>query len=313
MRVRVALVLGMCLVTLVACTASPSVKYKDFSVSGPDLQGYTKFTLQSSAIRARVTIVNPAETQPGQEPALAISLESVPMAFGQARYGVRDSGSDWWIKTEVKLTTRDNTDLVEKLQVEFFDNRQQTIKEAGALAATLLAFAPDPPGDIKNPTGEATIVFDLSSAMKPEVTTEHDISLSPATINPAYREWHAKIHVGPIPPDAVQRSSFDPTEHTSVYFYSACRDTLVKLYDEKRVLRAMKAVKVADPSFIQTVALPKKGSISSTSECGVSVTSESKPATRDLVLLNEVIQQVKAVLAAEKKGGSGTTASTTGK
>lgn len=290
------------ILSLAGCSAAPSVEYKDFSSQSPDYDGYSKFTLQASAIRAKTTVQNPADLAARS---LQITVESVPSATPNARYGIRDSGSDWWLKTEAKLKTRENSDLVEKLDIELFDNRKETIEKVGGALASVVAYAPDEPLDAAKAGGdEATLVFDLASKMEAAPASAFELKVSAVTDNEKYKGWAAKIAINAIPNDAIKRSEFDLGKASGLYFYSACRDTLVEILDEKGKVRAKNALRISDPTHLQTIALPTKGTVTMDSQCGVGVTREPKELTKDTELLNTIIQQVKAILDAKKGDAS---------
>lgn len=284
------------------CSSTPTVKYKNFSstTSSPDLEGFSKFSLQASAIRVKVSHPNPADIPDGTIKANATyAIESIPVSYALARYGIRDSGSDWWVKTEVKVKPRENSELIESLQVEVFDNREQTIKDLGSAGATLLAFAPEPdkPSDSTN----QSFVFDLSHAIAKENRGGFTIhAMKPQPSNGKYKDWTLQLSVSELPRDAIAQNIFEPSEHASVFFHSACRDAVATLKNDKGKIMAQRAVRIADANFIQTIALPKKGTIAFMSECGVSVTSESKQTTKESAALNEIIKQVKGIVDAGK-------------
>ncbi|MCL4712768.1 MAG: hypothetical protein KJZ73_16120, partial [Pseudorhodoplanes sp.] len=107
------------------------------------------------------------------------------------------------------------------------------------------------------------------------------------------------IRYGPVEPSATPRSQFNFAHARSVYIYSACRDATL-VFEHPAGRRHSATVRIADPNFIETIALPVKGKVSAQSACGVSVSSDPVKTNTTLEVLNALLDAAKTVRDAEE-------------
>jgi hypothetical protein len=270
---------------LVGCSAAPVklkyVQYEDGRGEGRgDYSGLTKFSLAKS-----ILLVRHAETG---GPAL---MTSVPAeASGPlTHFGVQqDSGNH--LLTVTKL---DNSNLV-----------HQFTSDARAL--------PDPQYKDAAPSGVPTAVagsVDLSDRQKPSVALSLPLAIDtghlldqafrgPTTMwavaENSNRKIAFEIAFDAVPTDAIETRQLDLTKASGLYFYSACRTATVTFLTAP-LTRQQFTVTVADPHFVQTLALAPQSSITSHSGCGVDIHAPVAEAPQALSELNQAIAQARSL------------------
>jgi hypothetical protein len=115
-------------------------------------------------------------------------------------------------------------------------------------------------------------------------------------------DYKLDVTIDPVPVDAISASQLDGSFSSRVFYYSACRPATIKLIPKPGSGNPVTAsVIVADPSWLETVALPAKGKIISGASCGASSTSDSANLPTAFDYINALMSQAKAVNDAFKK------------
>jgi uncharacterized protein YceK len=310
---------------ITALTGCGSVIYHDGT--GQDYEGNVKYNLQSS-----VLMLNYADT----EKKTAYTIISVPAESELHRYTIE--AADWlgFMKTNLQVTKRDNTDLIEKLGFEVQDNRAKIITAIGTMSAAA-------PVLLENGTGQPKSNSDLPFFFDTEPLliggTRGDIPRKDIKSG----SYTATIEIKAVPGDAIPIADFIKNKfnkHTDVFFYSACRKATVEFTpppvpavavapaEPKEPTKGKKATPtlgstqkpavqppeqvvalvISDPNFVQTIKSPGKGSIKMHTSCGADVTAESADIASGTEVLSALVAQAKSYKEAKAKadvGGNG--------
>jgi len=282
---------------LSGCTVTPTVQYAKFE-PGPgakaDWEGHQKFKFNASMI-----LISRAKDDKGNEKPLdrALGITSVPSEDPRGTVIAIVPSSTLLAKTNLSLTARNNTMLVESVGVEVQDERIKTIQTVGSIVGSLIAlFADVPPVmdpfPISVDVGGHLIKQKSRTAAKLEQTFTGKLA------------GKIEIEFGSLSADVIEWKEFESRlgQDSNVFFYSACRDASVSVTVESNVHRA--TLRVSDPMFLQTVRFPVKGKILMHSACGVSVASEAARIATDLELLDALIAQAKSVKDAQAKAAA---------
>ena len=256
------------LVVVGGCATRPSVTYTKIT-SSTDVSTLTdSFFLQTSTI----TISAAGGAKPGtKDTQVDLTVTSTPTEYPDYKVGIT-TNSSWWgsVNTVVNITKVDNTALVKEIGSQVTDHRVDLIKTAGSIITTGL-------GLVGFTGGQA-----LEAARLPwSIRTDTQIAGAADETQPIQLKDGVTLKLGPLPPDAQPISKF-PTGKTNVFVYAACRQATIsftyKSQDEKGQTISSdhtSTVEIADPRYIQLVAFPPKGKISTHSQCGVSVSTDS--------------------------------------
>jgi hypothetical protein len=276
---------------LVVITGCSPIAYKQ--ITGPDKEGLTKFSLQSSAIVIDEVIKD------GTSTVVVTSVPTESKASHNAnppfRYGMEGTDYFFWKTTHLNVEKYPNTSLIKSISIDTEDNRKEFITSAVSVAGTIAGFqlASTTPTKATPEASTYPFIGDVESALlkvtkeDPEVELGGKLNKNPVT-----------IVFGPVSPDAIPLDKFNFDSNSDVYAFSACRSAKVKFYDGKDF--RMASVSIADPSYIQTVKVPEKGSITMHSACGVDTKSEKSSVNSSSEVLSHLVQQVKSSLDAEK-------------
>jgi hypothetical protein len=291
-KIKLIVVCGV-LSSLGGC-ASPLVQYR--RITGPDSSGAQKFKFAASVI----TFSHPSNKD-GQ-PSDAISITSVPIEASGDVYSIAGTGQlqNWGVSTEIDVTHRGDTKLIQSIGVAVTDNRPNDISELGSIAAAAAALAAGanlPNGidlsaeilDAKNPSCTAP---DGESGL----ITCKDVPLQASGVN-----YSADLVIQPIPTDAISFSSAGfPTFTSANFLYSACRNATVVLKAGPSVLASAPIV-VADPNFLETIRFPSKGKITVGASCGADSTSSDAALPDGLSYVNTLLTTAQKVRTALNK------------
>lgn len=288
--------MSLALISLVLSgCATPSVDYKVFTKSNPreSLESLSADSYMLS--RSVVTITKVEEGEDGDKERYTTVLRrvehpDVSFAFSPTRrYGVN---------TNVVLTKTPNTQLIEKVTVELEDRRKEFIAEAFKVLGSvtqLVSRAPNPNAN------RMPMAFDLSAAVAADSTCSRgnkcNIKLSGSS-DPVI----VSVMVDEVPPDAVSVESVlrSPELVNGSLIVSACRQArmrVVLLGPQDMVT----SFSMADPRFVQLVAMPKKGTITAHSECGYSVVPDKVEEVTDLQVADSFLTELKKFLDSTKK------------
>jgi hypothetical protein len=192
--------------------------------------------------------------------------------------------NDWQRTTMVNITKVANTELVSSIGVEVTDTRAKSISDYGGAIVKVIGAA-------------AAILADVdTSGNSCNVPMTYDIPFD-GTSN-LWENACIKIELGPLPPDAASVDTIPFGRSTSNYYYSACRDayiTIKKLVGGSNLNKQPTTVRVADPRFVQVVQLPAKGTITSHSQCGVSVVTQATAQSDGAAVADALATQAKAI------------------
>ncbi len=289
----------LCAASVAACASGllagcgglqPTVQYQ---LDRPqDYEGLTKFRLAKTAV-----LVDNASSRDGKSAdSTTILLTAVPQEDESRTFSIA-ARSGVLSVTHLKVTKRENTELLESVGTEIEDKRIELIQQVGGILGTVLPFlaarATQP-----RAAGTLPLAIDVSShlprAARDAVTGQGILD----------NGWNYEIVIGDAPVDAINTDEFMQNHRSAgsshVLFYSACRNATVKFKSGPFAGRSL-SVRVSDPWFVQTVAMPAKGKIDFHSACGVNVTSERSDVASDAKVLNTLISQAKTLLDAKKK------------
>ncbi|OFA07017.1 hypothetical protein [Duganella sp. HH101] len=299
---------------LAGCASTPSVTYhKITSTTQPDT---LKKVSDSYYLNASVVVITPVESKdPKKDPSVTYTIASVPQEYPEYKVGI-EATNTWLSTTNINITKPDNTERVGTIGTETKENAREMVKAVGGIVAkvaTLAALTNPSDGSGPSCSKELTeaVTIDLSAALKNIGQGDVSKQLWSDPVTFMFKKEDDKsacveIQFAPIPLDARASGTHPFDEKTSAYYYSACRNVIVKvkypkgkIYPEGKVFS--KSLKIADPNFIQSVHFPYKGGITMHSECGVSVKTDGTPdPLYGVGVLAEVLDQIQAVKKSEK-------------
>lgn len=284
-----------------ALTGCGAISYHTIEKS--DLEGLTKFELQSSALRLDIAKADPAAAGGGKQKAATalasgdLVLTSVPTASSSHRYAIEATDHWWWKTTHLGVTKRPDTDLIQQLTVDTEDNRVKLIESAGAIgvAAVGMLFTE---GSIKDSIPDAQALESKLAATAGQAKDDIPLSFADGAIQ-------GVLAVEAVPTDAVKTQTFVDnyfSKKSDVLIYSACRKGTVTLTvaGEPKTW----SVVVADPSYVQTIKIPEKGKLSSHAGCGMDSSSDPSSVASGAEVVNKLVAQTKAIIDARKKTGT---------
>ncbi len=274
---------------LTGCSALPTVSYVKVDASSKSDNLTDSFYLATSEI----VIDKLSETKDKVKTETQFAVTSRPIEFRSYKVGVRAADS-FGVSTKVNIVKKENTDLVSSIGIETTDDRKNLIEQIGGVVVKVVtlaaALAPEP-GKVDTscirdnalPVVIALSPADLASTKELKFGVDGKSSASGCI----------SVVLDPLSPDAVANIPWDSTTHN--YYYSACRNAHVTVkigngQDFKSTVR------IADPNAVQFVQFPYKGSVTSHSQCGVSVKTDSTGSSvSNLDLISALAVQGKAI------------------
>ncbi|MCA6999118.1 hypothetical protein [Dickeya solani] len=205
-------------------------------------------------------------------------------------------------KTSINITKVDNTDRVKDIGVDTEDNREKIVKEFGALAVAGIAFAEE---------GYHRKIFSMTKSESDTIQTKV-VNIDDTILNRnneslhLFRDYDAKITLGDVPVDAIpaawitQSSAENLNKIKHHFIYASCRDAVIEVKKAGIVEETIYA-RVSDPRYVQAVALPVKGKVTTHSQCGVSVVTEKNSQSTDVAVLTALLNEIKDLKDAVKK------------
>lgn len=283
---------------LVGC-ATPRIEYGIFSKDRPrdGVEGFSDtYMLQKTNLLIELA---PTGSKSGATYSITLIRKADP-TYALAikpynRYGVN---------THIALTKIDNTQLVQTATISLEDKRTEFISKASKLLVTAISVASVAGASMMNqPTVRLPQEIDtldlLQNANCQRFGTNCQLI---SALNEVQHGINAKLVVGPVPPDAMDREQFIEalSSARSVLAFSACREAelTVTIRDVKQIVR----FSLADPRYVELVALPLKGSITSHSECGYSVVPENTVVSSSLDIAQSALDELIKLKAAYDKG-----------
>ncbi|WP_263264242.1 hypothetical protein [Pseudomonas sp. RIT-PI-S] len=249
MRTRAALALVVGYPLLSGCVQGPPLQYTAFSDGGngsqEDYSGLTKFTLARSLLLVQASKGQPATVA-------AVPAEAI------------GSGTDFGIRQlqgtshlALQLTKIGNSNLVRSLALRSAANPSvpaadsvEQVTASGPANLGNLALAIDVQALLDTPRPGRVPLAGLAQS--------------------ANSEFAFDIVFDPVPADAIQTRQLDLQRTGNLYFYSACRTATLTFLNAPLAQQRF-TVTVADPNFVQTVAIGADRTIASHSSCGVDV------------------------------------------
>lgn len=266
---------------LVGCTVLPTVQYR--MIKGPaDMAGMTdSFYLQRSEIE--IAMGPEAKDAAGKPVAQDPTITSLPRETRESKVGIR-AVTNWRSSTVVTVNKFPNTDLVSSIGVEVTDNTAKSITSYGGALVKLLGIVADaapakPASDCLEPGKKITISFPA------------DIQSGKTAVE-GYPCIEVTVFDRPV--EALETNKLPIGVDTHNYYYAACRDVEIS-FDPKGKKPMRKRVRISDPSFVQFVQFPPKGSITSHSECGVSVKTDAAAPDNGAAIIDALATQGKAI------------------
>ncbi|MBA1242318.1 hypothetical protein [Pseudomonas japonica] len=249
MRTRSVLALVMGYPLLSGCVQGPPLQYTAFSDGGSapqgDYAGLTKFTLARSLLLVQAS---------AGERAQVTSVPSEAVGDG-TDFGIREVPGT--AGTALQLTKIGNSNLVSSLALH------PTARASSSDNATVpLALPASGPAF----TGLAFTID--TQALLPSARPER-VPMS-GIVEGAGRQLAFDIVFDPVPADAIETRHLDLQRTGSLYFYSACRTATLTILSAPLAQQRF-TVTVADPNFVQTIAVDENRTIASHSACGVDV------------------------------------------
>jgi hypothetical protein len=281
-------------VALVSGCATHEVSYREYSATGaePDLEGHTKFKLSGSLILIETVVDEKKKTS-------SLSFKSVPSEDVTGDSIAIIPHKKLGITSKIGVSMRPNTMLIHDVTTEIEDKRIDTIKQIGSLIVSGIGLAgaakSAPPQDFEG-------VIDLADLLSKNKRRERGDLPLPAemTVGTGVTMEVTRITLSAISGDATDRSAYPFGTAQKSLIYSACRDATIELL-HAGTTAFIGTVRVADPNFIQTVALPLTGKIEFHDQCGVSVTVGKAVTSTAPEILKAIIDQAKSIRDAQNK------------
>lgn len=273
---------------LVGCAGAPvKLKYVQYA-DGPegtreDYRGLTKFTLAKSILLVRRAA--------GEQSALmtAVPAEaSGPFTHFAVQQDDTASGDH-----RLTLTKLANSNLVHR-----FSNTPLTAPAAPILVApvglTPIASTIDLPAS-RN-TGALSLPLAIDTERLLDRSYREAVTRWGVVEN-SNRKVAFEIAFDAIPSDAIETRTLDLAKASQLYFYSACRTATVTFLTAP-LTRQQFTVTVADPHYVQTIAVTAQTSITSHSGCGVDLHAGVADAPDMLRELDQAIAQARSLNSA---------------
>ena len=293
------------------CAVQPTVMYT--TIPAPKANGsgihkgltddqFDAYYLQASKIRIALA-AGASKPDEGPPKFNDYEIKSIPVESTKVKL-VLQHDDPFWADTTLNLAKMANTDLVNEIGVEVSDHRIEYINAAAETVKIAVGFLPMAGPGAAEPRlklGDLPIEIDLSEIL--EKNSGEAIKQFPVK-NKKETEIIALIDLDAVPPDAQKLSSIDFPVTAHAFFYSACRTAKIttNLDNGKGTKEVFNTVKIADPNWIQKVALPTKGKITMHTECGVSVKSEKDTGVAsDAAVVQATGKAIKDVVDSVKK------------
>lgn len=293
-------------IMLGGCSVLPTVQYRIIE-QAKDMEGMTdSFYRQRSEIE--LTLVSSRKEEKNAAGSAVevseISVASKPREYTASKLGIR-AIENWRSSTVVSVTKAPNTDRVSSIGVEVTDNAAKNIGEyGGAIVKVITAVAAAADPDIpclSSMKGPKTITL---QDKLPTAPNELEMHFDGGVDDKNPQSGCITIKLSPLPADALQASMIPLNTDTHNYYYSACRDAEITVRQSK-TLEFKKTVRISDPQWVQLVQFPPKGTITSHSECGISVQTDKASADVGAAAIIEALatqgKAIKDALEAGKK------------
>lgn len=275
-----------------ACQPAPKV---EFAVSDkPDYSGAYKFTLAKTAIK-----LDYGKSADGKaEDRRKVIATAVPMEDESRVFTMSGRYEDLFSITTVSVTTAGDTRMFKTVGSDVQSKVEDLIKNVGGVVAVLAPLVFVAGGE--PPKGELPDVIEVSSFLT--TAQPGEVKFSGQLVNGTNYE----LTVAPVAKDSIVTEQYLASREfkgrSAVLFYSACRSASLALKNFPSAGRTTYyTFKVADPQFVQTIALPTKGAVTFHDTCGVDVAQQRSDAPTGDKILSTLVAQVKAIIDAKNK------------
>jgi len=274
-----ALVLGSPL--LVACSTAPVklkyVQYEDETREPRgDYSGLTKFSLAKSILVVR----REAAASAGQLAPATMTAVPAEATSPRTHFGVQQESPGANLLTISKL---DNSNLVHRLA--------SSNAPPASPRPSLTAVA----GSVDLPDGSKALSLPLAIDTERLLDQANRNALTRWGVTEnSNRKVAFEVAFEAVPKDAIDTRLLDLSKASQLYFYSACRTATVTFLSAP-LTRQQFTVTLADPHFVQTIALANQGTITSHSGCGVDVRPAVAETADELKELNQAIAQARSL------------------
>jgi hypothetical protein len=220
------------------------------------------------------------------------------------------------IQSNISVTYYDGHHRIKSIGTEFQDNRIKVVEAVGGTITALLPLLAFPGARPGGEEIELPLVFDFTS---PTRFGARDTFTNWENV-PNYKTWWYRYKVSQ-PTGRVFRTQeyFEKRKgnYTREFPMSACTDLTLEIGqgpDAKagEEAKATYVLRVPDPSFVEPLPFPRKGTITSHTVCGADIASQPSQAPSDFAVLESIAKQVEAIWQAQRKKSDGDQEKTAG-
>ncbi|MBO8136512.1 hypothetical protein [Dickeya fangzhongdai] len=291
------------MMVLSGCAVKPEVSYQIIQGDKPAGEKLLDKKISDSFYLASSSVIFEPEYEKksnGENGALKYKVTVLNHDYKKFKVGISPKES-LFTKTNISMSKIENTDRVKDIGVDTEDNREKAVKEFGALAIAVTKFIPIPLSSTNNnKTVQTKIVETKTVDIDDKILNENGKSID---LSDGYS---AEIALGSVPVDAISADwvvpslpeNLDKIKHH--FIYASCRDGVIKVKKAGAVEETV-YVRVNDPRYLQAVALPVKGKVTTHSQCGVSVVTEKNSQSTDTAVLTALLNEMKEVKDAVAK------------
>ncbi|NWB25553.1 hypothetical protein [Pseudomonas gingeri] len=310
---------------LIGC-AIPSVKYEIFKEGGERKDIADISDTYMLAKTQLMIMATPVGT--GADRSVVVSVALRKIEDPTRSFGITPWDRWYGVKTRVSMLKFDNTPLVKTISVAVEDKRKEFVVSAFKLLGTVAKLsvgvaAQAAPGSVITKNTDVDRSFlrlpvvidtlselgDLKCGKKDSAgVCSRNSSLEGEVLASERYGFSARLSVDKVPPDAIKVEELDSVkllrDARGVFFSSACRQASLRVSNYPGTAAdVILNFSLADPRYVQMVALPTKGTISAHSECGYSVVAEDVVLQSDVDVAESTVSEyikLKAQLEAQR-------------
>jgi hypothetical protein len=285
---------------LAGCTVNPSVRYIEAN-SAADIERIRPSLIDSfyfQETEIRIEFRNISES--GKPTSYSLVVTPSQREDSSRRIMVLRE-DPLWSRTNLTFTKIENTDLVATAGVEVQDRRVEFLQNAGAIIKTIAPLVMGADG--KPRLGCVNFPAQACELNATELIPSGD-GAKFKDVGSAADPTGLEVQWGKVPATALRAEGAfaAPGRKANGLYYAACRDLAVTyaaaVTPATGQTPTLKQVytwrgKVADPTWLEFAAFPRKGTIRMHSQCGVSTSSEKDPTQPlDAVINTAVVQTI---------------------
>ena len=235
--------------------------------------------------------------------AFAVQMEAMNSLF------LLEPDKSFLTESDISVTYYDGHHTMKAIGTEFQDNRIKAIEAVGGIIAASVALVGLAEAPETEDRLELPLVVDFTD---PSRFNRRDIYSEWQQL-PNHTRWWYRYKVSKPLETAISTDEFFRKRKglfTRYFPVSACADMVLEIGIGGAPADAQKetatyALRVADPSYVEPLPFPRKGSITMHTVCGADLSVQSSPAGSTFAVLESVAKQVEAVLKAQQKTGDG--------